>query len=203
MLRKSGRQHAFVLTRRDKALETSQDRPAVRDIAEQETALWENTLRPAGQTDKKLARMLLQLRLSALDYLNQLGDSAPQVIAVGEPLTADFERALGPDHPDTLASRSNLAEAYRVAGRTAEAIRLHEQTLAGRERVLGPDHPDTLSSRNNLALAYQAADRYAEAIPLFEQTLADRERVLGPDHPATLSSRNNLAHAYQAAGRVG
>ena len=36
---------------------------------------------------------------------------------------------LGPDHPDTLASRSNLATPTR-AGRAAEAIALHEQTLA-------------------------------------------------------------------------
>lgn len=33
------------------------------------------------------------------------------------------ERELGPDHPDTLASRNTLALAYLAAGRTAEAIR--------------------------------------------------------------------------------
>ena len=66
---------------------------------------------------------------------------------------------LGPDHPDTLASRNNLATAYQEAGRAAEAIPLHEQTLADRERVLGPDHPDTLASRNNLAIAYVEAGR--------------------------------------------
>ena len=63
---------------------------------------------------------------------------------------------LGPDHPDTLTSRNNLAAAYQAAGRAAEAIPLYEQTLADRERVLGPDHPDTLTSRNNLAAARAA-----------------------------------------------
>ena len=38
-----------------------------------------------------------------------------------------MERVLGADHPDTLATRNNLALAYQVAGRTAEAITLHEQ----------------------------------------------------------------------------
>ena len=61
---------------------------------------------------------------------------------------------LGADHPDTLASRNNLALAYRDAGRTAEAITLFEQTLADRERVLGANHPDTLATRNNLAAAH-------------------------------------------------
>ena len=68
---------------------------------------------------------------------------------------------LGPDHPDTLTSRNNLALAYLDAGRTAEAIALHEQNLAARERLLGPRHPDTLQSRNNLAEAHRAAGRTA------------------------------------------
>ena len=37
---------------------------------------------------------------------------------------------LGPDHPGTLNSRGNLAAAYRVGDRVAEAIPLLEQTLA-------------------------------------------------------------------------
>ena len=48
-------------------------------------------------------------------------------------------------------SRDNLAVAYQAAGRTAEAIKLIEETLKLRETKLGPDHPDTLTSRNNLA----------------------------------------------------
>ena len=80
---------------------------------------------------------------------------------------------LGADHPDTLASRNNLAYAYGSAGRLGEAIPLFERTLADRERVLGADHPDTLISRNNLACAYPSAGRLGEAIPLFERTLAD------------------------------
>jgi len=103
--------------------------------------------------------MLLGLRLWALHHLNELGDSAAQAILVGEPLVADFERVLGPYHPDTLTARNDLAVGYEDAGRAAEAIPLHEQTLAALERLLGPDHPSTLTARNNLALAYQEAGR--------------------------------------------
>jgi len=66
---------------------------------------------------------------------------------------------LGSDHPGIVASRDNLAEAYRAPGRAAEAIRLHEQPLAHRERVLGPDNPDTLRARNNLAAANREGAR--------------------------------------------
>ena len=179
----------------------AQNRAAVRNLVEQITALAESAARYPGQPG--LARGMLELRLWAVTFLGRLGDSAEQAIAVGEPLTADSERVLGPDHPDTLTSRDNLANAYQDAGRTGEAITLHEQTLTDRERVLGPDHPNTLTSRGNLALAYQVAGRTGEAITLHEQNLADSERVLGPDHPDTLASRGNLALAYQDAGRTG
>ena len=124
-----------------------------------------------------------------------------------EALTLDvavdaLEGLLGPDHPDTLASRSNLAGAYESAGRLTEAITLYEQVLPDRIRVLGEDHPNTLTSRNNLAYAYRAAGRLEEAITLYEQVLTDRIRILGEDHPNTLTSRNNLAGAYHAAGRL-
>ena len=109
---------------------------------------------------------------------------------------------LGPDHPGTLASHSNLAYAYQAAGRLDDAITLHEQTLEDRTRILGPNHPDTLISRNNLAYAYRDAGRLDEAIALYEQTLEDSTRILGPHHPDTLISRNNLAYAYKAAGRL-
>ena len=70
-----------------------------------------------------------------------------------------MERRLGPDHPDTLTMRDNLAVAYRDAGRAADAIPLFKLTLATRARRLGPDHPDTLITRNNLARAYQEGMR--------------------------------------------
>jgi tetratricopeptide (TPR) repeat protein len=80
-----------------------------------------------------------------------------------EQALAARERVLGPDHPDTLYSRKNLALSHKYAGRLDEAIALFEQTLAAYERVLGPDHPDTLQSRSDLALPYGAAGRTDEA----------------------------------------
>ena len=85
---------------------------------------------PAGQQGAR--RILLRLRFVALYHLIELGDRTPQAIAVGEPLTADLERLLGPDDPGTLNSRNSLAAAYLAAGRVAHAIPLFEQTLAVR-----------------------------------------------------------------------
>ncbi len=124
-----------------------------------------------------------------------------EMLSISEVTLAAMERVLGPDHPDILKSRSNLALGYWAGGRSAEAVTLWEVTLAARERVLGPEHPDTLGSRNNLAIGYQAVGRSAEAVTLWEVTLAARERVLGPEHPDTLGSRSNLAVGYRAVGR--
>ena len=107
--------------------------------------------------------------------------------------------AIGPDHPDTLDSRSNLA---RVLAARADRARLEEAeaeyraVLEARTRVLGPDHPDTLDSRSNLARVLAArADRarLEEAEAEYRAVLEARTRVLGPDHPDTLDSRSNLA----------
>ena len=97
-----------------------------------------------------------QLALTLTDSVTRAGDT------------------LGPDHPSTLASRNNLANAYQAAGRLDDAIPLHEQTLNDRTRILGPHQPDTLTTRNNLASAYRAAGRFEDADKLFE-TPSDSE----------------------------
>ena len=61
------------------------------------------------------------------------------------------EAALGPDHPNTAYSLSNLALVLRDLGRVAEAEPLLIRALAIRERTLGPDHPFTRSVRKDLA----------------------------------------------------
>ena len=110
--------------------------------------------------------------------------------------------ALGPDHPDTLATRGNLAIAYRESGNLQKAIDIFEDVLTDCTRLLGPNHPHTLATRNNLAAAHQQAGHLSTAIDMFEDVLPDMTRLLGPDHPHTLTARINLAAAYQEAGNL-
>ncbi|WP_277751135.1 tetratricopeptide repeat protein [Streptomyces hoynatensis] len=100
---------------------------------------------------------------------------------------------LGPDHPDTLTTRHNLAYWRGRAGDVAGAAAAFGELLADRVRVLGPDHPDTLTTRDNLAWWQGEAGDVAGAVAAFEELLADRVRVLGPDHSDTLTTRDNLA----------
>jgi hypothetical protein len=90
-----------------------EDRTATRDLVEQITALDESAARcpPGGDLD----RQILRLRWWAAALLGRLGDSAAQAIVIGERLLAAHERVLGPDHPDTLTARNNLAASCQVA----------------------------------------------------------------------------------------
>jgi len=108
---------ASVLEARCEALVGSRDRLAVLDVPDQVKALRDVVAGLPGAPDAELAGALLRLRGWVLYHLNTLGNRAQQAIIIGEPLIADQERVLGPDHPDTLAARNNLANAYRAAGR--------------------------------------------------------------------------------------
>jgi Tetratricopeptide repeat len=184
------------------ALAKHRDHAAVMEILGQVTALTDNAGAVLDDVGGELATLLARLRSLALNHLVELGDNMSRAIAIGEPLTADLDRLLGPDDPDTMRSRSDLARAYREAGRIVDAVPLVEQTLAARERLFGADHPSTLASRNNLASAYRATGQPAEAIPLFEQNVATCERLFGADHPKTLASRHNLDLARQESAQT-
>jgi hypothetical protein len=103
-----------------------------------------------------------------------------------------FAAEVGQDHPDTLATRGNIAGWTGQTGDVRAALRLARELLPDQERVLGADHPGTLSTRNNIAIWTGQTDARA-ALRLFRELLPDQERVLGADHPGTLSLRNNIA----------
>jgi tetratricopeptide (TPR) repeat protein len=101
----------------------------------------------------------------------------------------------GPDHPDTLLARHNLANAYLAAGRTAEAVALHKSTLALRRAKLGDNHPATLASRNGLASAFEACGRWGDAEALRRRAVAGRRKAVKPD-------RRALAEDLAGLGRI-
>ena len=98
-----------------------------------------------------------------------------------------------PGHPDTLATRYNIASWTGGSGDPAGALRLFLELLPDQERVLGPDNPRTLATRNDIALWTGESGDPAGALRLLRELLPDLERVLGPDNPGTLTTRSNIA----------
>lgn len=107
-------------------------------------------------------------------------------------LTSTTTRHLGPDHPDTLTTRHDLALWRGKAGDAAGAAMAFAELLDDRLRVLGEDHYDILGTRHNLAYWRGEAGEPAGAATAFADLLDDYLRVLGPDHHDTLTTRHNL-----------
>ncbi|MFI9008857.1 tetratricopeptide repeat protein, partial [Actinosynnema sp. NPDC053489] len=111
-----------------------------------------------------------------------------------------LHQRLGPDHPDTLITRGNLASWRGRAGDPVGAAEAFAELLTDHLRILGPDHPDTLTTRGNLAFWRGRAGDPVGAAEAFAELLTDRLRILGPDHPSTLTTRGNLAFWRGRAG---
>ena len=103
---------------------------------------------------------------------------------------------LGPEHPDSLDTRSNLASALLHQGKYTESETEDREVVKLYEKVLGPEHPNTLEARNNLAEVLAAQTRYVEAEAEYRAVIDIREKVLGVDHPSTLETCFGLANFY-------
>ncbi len=112
-------------------------------------------------------------------------------------------RVLGPEHPDTLASRNRLIYALNQEEEHDEAIAEARQVVTLREKILGYEHPDTLLSRYNLANALYHKGKYAEAEQLYRVVADLDENVIGPEHRRTLAARIGLANALNDQGKYG
>jgi len=111
------------------------------------------------------------------------------------------ERALGPEHPDTLSARQMLGVALDQEGKYAESEAEHRAVLKLREKELGPEHPDTLITRISLTYDLSFQGKYAEAESECRALLKLQEKVLGPEHPDTLGTRGSLATTLAEEGK--
>lgn len=159
-------------------------------------------LRAADKIEGKFQNQPLvemRLRLTLGSSLSQVGETKRAI--------QQFERAheLSQQHPndedpDQIFTTSNLAMAYRTAGRVDLSIPLYEQSLQVRTKKYGPEHPLTLNQQTNLANAYITAGQQARGVKLLEDTLQIQQEKLGPDHEDTLYTRMSLGQASLSFG---
>lgn len=135
-----------------------------------------------------------------LGRLYQLRPDLPTALEWSELALKLAERALGPNHPDTLTPVNNLGIIRHALGDFDGAEALYHRALETRVRVLGPDHPDTLTSVNNMGFLLRARGEFEVAARFYIHALEARKRVLGPDHPDTLASTSNLGSLLFARG---
>jgi DNA-binding MarR family transcriptional regulator len=108
-------------------------------------------------------------------------DEARNRLAAFESRLPKQTATLGPDHPDTLLTRHQVAYYTGVAGDARRALALYRQVAADHERVLGPDHPHTLASRHGVAYYLGQTGETEEALQVEGDVVRRLEGIEGHD----------------------
>ncbi|WP_405720977.1 protein kinase [Streptomyces sp. NBC_01537] len=106
--------------------------------------------------------------------------------------------APGPDDPDTLALRHQLAHWTGESGDPEGAVQLFAQLLSDRERLQGPRHQDTGLARHQLAHWHGRAGRAEEAVRRYDEMHRSAEQEDRTE--AALNLLCDMGHWQQQAG---
>ena len=111
------------------------------------------------------------------------------LLRVGRPVDLPYLwRSLGPEHPDTLATRCSIAREMAARGDHAGAEEEFRDVLAYLQRQPGLDHPVTVILWANIAKEMAARGDRGGAEEEFRDLLPHLKLTLGPDHPDTLAA---------------
>jgi hypothetical protein len=170
---------------RDAALSTvlRQNAIGLRDLASE--VLWGPDAHPvlfrAGRSMEEVG-----LIGAALDYWQELLPTAMRI--------------LGPEHPDSLTIRRELAYCQGQSGNPFSAMAALESLLADAVQIIGNSHRETLAIRRDLAWWRGETRNPVGAVAAYEELLADMLQALGPDDPETLTVRYSLGRWRGQAG---
>jgi len=135
-------------------------------VAEQVPTARDHYARAAALADEMPERFEERQRLNMHQRhafaLARLGETASAVREL-TPLVASMSRLQGPDSPDTLLLRLNLAQTKANSGDFAAALADINSLLPSLEARLGPEHRHTLLALSVRQLALGSLGRYREA----------------------------------------
>jgi serine/threonine protein kinase len=117
--------------------------------------------------------------------LGRLDEALPLQL---EAVRIDSER-FGPEHPDTLTTKTNHAMLLQRLDRAEEAEALLQEILAIRLRTMGTENVDTNVTRMVYASMLNQAGRTGEAHAMATEALGYLEAALGADHRYTQNAR--------------
>ena len=118
---------------------------------------------------------------------------------------AGRRRALGPEHPETLASEGDLALAYQLRGKFAESEPLAREALELGRKVQ-PDDWQPFRAASLLGASLAGQKRYDAAEPLllegYQGMLARKARMAAPDWYHLDRAREWILQLYQDVGET-
>jgi len=138
-----------------------------------------------------------------LDYLGTLyqqkGD-ASEALRVYAQALAGFDKALGPESPESLSSCGRLAEAAEATEHWAQAEAPRRRLLASADQATSHDPVALAQAKSDLGLVLDAQQKWDEALPLYDAALALRRKALGEDAAEVAESLNNLGRLWLMKG---
>lgn len=105
-------------------------------------------------------------------------------------------QALGPEHPDTIASTLALVSVLHQPEQLAEGEALGRDTLELCHRVFGADDEKTLQAAQAYATTLWCLNREDEAAELYYDVLQRRRRLYGDTDPRTIATLAGWVHPY-------
>lgn len=137
---------------------------------------------------------------------NEPGQNHESFIAYGEKIFRDSvaqrTKELGPEHEETIRSRSRLANLLWAQERNAESEKEYRELLAIQERLKRSETPLTLEIRVGLAGALDAQAKHADAEKEYRIALAGRERIYGPDDSLVIQVCRELALCLEKQNKL-
>ncbi len=112
-----------------------------------------------------------------------------------------YSELLGPDHPFSVNSLDNLAEAYSLLHDYENSEIYYRKSLQGRQRIYPPDDERIAFAQYNFALMLtNGPGHYAEAEPLYKGAIDIGHKIYPSDHPILAGFYIELAEMYLAKG---
>jgi non-specific serine/threonine protein kinase/serine/threonine-protein kinase len=112
----------------------------------------------------------------------------------------EYIRVFGPEHPQTLSIRGNVAAAQSLTGDAAGALPLTEALLEIRLRLHGRDHPETLLALGNVAATALRAGDLARAESAFREFIVLCDTLRQSSHPSCAERRAGLGKVLRQRG---
>ena len=116
----------------------------------------------------------------------------PAALTIRRIVYYGLTKFITPNHYETIAAMSNLAESCRQDGDLANARYLQEKVLAFFRQSQREDNRDTLVAMNNLAATLHRQHYFTGARELYEHVFAVRQKLLEAEDPDLLVSMGNL-----------
>jgi len=150
-----------------------------------------------GSCDPRLANSL-----NALGVLHSRAGNEGKAQRLFRRAIGIYSKSLGPEHPETLGARYNLASACKLRGDYEAAAAEGERALADAERTYGPNHIEIALLLDLLGEVYIALNRRAAALFALERALAIKENT-GASGWELAVTLGKLGEFYLSEGKYG